>query len=175
MESRRTQIVTTKSQRKRVIEWMIAQETETNSSKGIASAAVDNFPTISRVYDSQSHRNNVKKAYKWCADRNAFLNALQTPENKRLSVSSCTVTGVVAKRIAVKSFAGRGKSRHDRVEFLHEIFLGEFDRYVAAGVQLSRASLKDITLRIIHDEDSPFGPNHLDNRSNMPIVSHVTM
>ena len=84
---------------------MIVHEIETNCSKGIPSAAVHNFPTIFRVYDSQSHTKKVKKASKWYTDRTAFLHALQTPENKRLSVSSRTVTGVVAKRIAVKSLA----------------------------------------------------------------------
>ena len=42
-------------------------------------------------------------------------------------------------------------------------------------MQLSIASLKEISLRIIHDEDSSFGPNHVGNRSNMPIGNHVTM
>ena len=40
---------------------------------------------------------------------------------------------------------------------------------------LSRAILRGISLGIVHDGDSPFRTNHLDNRSNMPIINHVTM
>ena len=116
-----------------------------------------------------------KRHSKWYVNRTSFLHAQQTPENKRLSVSSRTVNGVVAKRIAVNSFYGRGKRRHDWVEFLHAVLLCEFERYVAADVQLSRASLRDVSLHVIHEEDSLFGTKHLDNTSNMPIVNHVTM
>ena len=75
-----------------------------------------------------------------------------------MNVTSVGLSGVSVKGFPVNALAGRGRTRATWVEYVHSILLMEFERYVAACVQLSRNILVDIALRIINEPGSPYGP-----------------
>ena len=109
MTTRRMQVVATKAQRKKVMEWMKLEVDGCGSSDKIAGKAVAKFPAVFHVYDQKSKIACLKKAYRWWMMHNEYLNALQTNENKVLSVRSKSIIGISDKKCDLKALQGRGR------------------------------------------------------------------
>ena len=56
MSSRRPQNVSTKQQRKRVVNWMIEEAERCGSEKKLSSKAVENFPSIFKTNDVRTKK-----------------------------------------------------------------------------------------------------------------------
>ncbi len=174
MSGRSAQNVSTKSQRKQVIDWMISEVMHSGTEKKISVKAVENFPSIFKVTDHRTRTCCIQKAYRWYIGRSEFLAALQTPENRHMTVAVTNKTGVSVKRVSVKALAGRGRKRQDWTEYLHSMLLMEFERYTASGVQMSRPLLQSIAVNLLQEPDSAFNADEVDSGSNKPISSLIT-
>ena len=116
----------------------------------------------------------LRKAYRWYTNRQEFLEALETKENKGLTITRTSIPGISVKRRNVKTLSGRGSKRADWVEYLPAVLREEFDRYTSARVQMSRSLLQYIAVSLEQEDESPFGPGELDSTSYRPIPSHIT-
>ena len=116
MATRRVQLFSTKSERKSVIQWMLANVEENGSESMIAAQAVEQFPDI---FKQTSRSANREKARRWWKTRNDFLSAIETVQNKSLSISSCRQQGCAVRRTQIKSLLGRGRKRHWWKNVLH--------------------------------------------------------
>ena len=125
MPSRRVQLVSTKSERKAVIQWMVAQVEENGSDCKIAAQVVDQFPSIFIQTNRRANRENSRR---WWKTINDFLSAIETSHNKSLSISSCHKLGCAVRRKQIKALRGRGPKRHWWKNILHEILGDEFSR-----------------------------------------------
>ena len=76
MYSCRTPIVSSKAQRKKVIDWMNEQHAQNGTESGLCVAAVAKFPTIFRVHDEKSRSNCMKKASRWYKERDCFISSI---------------------------------------------------------------------------------------------------
>ncbi len=104
-----SKIVSTKSQRKMIIDWMLKEMHQCESTNVISLKAVERFPSAFKVINACIHKCCIQKAYRRYNGRNAFLSALQTAENKQMSISTKNTLGVVKRHIEIKSLAARGK------------------------------------------------------------------
>ena len=82
---------------------------------------------------------------------------------------------MVEKRRAVKTLRGRGRQRHDWVEYLHQILLSEFERLCSSDVQLSRSLMKYATVALLEEENSAYSSCDVDPTTSRQISEHVTM
>lgn len=89
MSSRRRQVVSTKHERKTVIQCMIQQEQITGNDKDIAARAVDSFPNIfqNRAHCGKLGRTHSKKAY-WWKTRQVFISKITSPADCRMYVTT---------------------------------------------------------------------------------------
>ncbi len=85
MPARRVQLVSTKSEKKLAIEWMIAKIAQDGSEHHIAAKAVQQFP---RIFRQTNPRANREKARNWWLTRNHFQSALASHPNKAMTLSS---------------------------------------------------------------------------------------
>ena len=163
MAQRHSQIVSTKSQRKLVIEWMTNEVNQSGSEREISLKAVDRFPAVFKVINARIRKCCILNVYRCHNGRHAFLSALQTKENKQMVVSTQNTSGIITKRMDVKGFAGRGRKRRNWVEYLHSILLVEFNRYSSTDVQLSRSLIQSIAVELLQEPDSPFAADEADS------------
>ena len=92
-----------------------------------------------------------KKASRWFKERDCFISAIQDPRNRQMRVTSVGPSGVFIKTIPIKDLAGRGRKRATWIDYVRTIQLMDFERYVAAGVQVCRNILVDMALRVINE------------------------
>ena len=154
MATRTPQIVSTKKQRKLVIEWMMKEVEESGTDKEILIKATEKFNSIFKIADSRSKIASIRKANRWWNEKEQFLNALTARENREIYVRCKSVAGFVEERNAVKALHGRGRKRHDWVEYLHQVLLCEFERLSSSDMQLSRAFIQNAALSLSAEEDS---------------------
>ena len=169
MSNRRTQIVSTKRQRKTVTNWMINEAQESGSFKQIALKALEQFSSIFNVTDEKSRQSCIKKAYRWWIKREEFILALRTKENQLLSITSKNVSGISTKRCVVEVLSGRGRKRNDWVEYLHQLLYLEFERFSSTNIKLSRGVLQYLAVLLLNESDSKYTPNDADPTSGRPI------
>ena len=81
----------------------------------ISSKAVENFTSIFKTNDVRTKKSSIIKAYRWFKNRQEFLDALSTKENKALTITRTSISGVSVKRCSVKALSGRGRIRADWV------------------------------------------------------------
>ncbi len=174
MASRRSQAVSTKSQRKQVMEWVVEEVERAGNVKNIASKAVARFPNIFKLNDNKSSVACKKKAYRWYIMHQSHLHALKTDENKAMYIRSRSLSGVSEKRYNLKALEGRGKRRSDRVEYLHSILIFEFERLSNAGVKLCRNLMRDAALNLMSHESSPFTLDQVHENAEKPIHDLIT-
>jgi hypothetical protein len=150
-QKRRLQQVSTKSDRVKVMEWMI-EEASRCGEKHIASKAVKNFPEMFRG----TEKANLQKASRWWKARDAFLllfkNGEGPIEKKSLSVNQ---DGPGRKRVQMKAVTGRGPKRQAWVEWLHMKLLEEFRRLKAARVKFSPKLLLAMARGILQSSVHP--------------------
>ena len=89
MPSRRVQLISTKSKRKAVLQWMIAKFEEDGTDKRITAHAVGQFPNM---FKQNNSRENREKARQWWKTR-----------NKPLSITSSRQWGSAVRRSSVKA------------------------------------------------------------------------
>ena len=175
MATRSPQVVSTKKQRKLVIEWMINQVEDCGTDKEISIKATQKFKTIFKIRDERSRKACIRKANRWWNGRDEFLNALSTKENGTMCLRSKNVPGIAEKRCAVKAFQGRGRKRNDWVTYLHQVLLSEFERLCSSDVRLSRALIQKVALSLLEDENSDYMSTDVDPTTGRPITEHLTM
>ena len=78
---RRVQVVSTKSDRKKVIKWMISYADEHGSENRIAAKAVKEFPKLFSQQIAEAHKSKVLRSWK---KEEEFLNNINSKENKNL-------------------------------------------------------------------------------------------
>lgn len=154
---------------------MINEVSTSGTSALIADRAVLHFRAVFRGTDAKAKLANRKKAHRWWKGKEAYLEALTTPENKALYVVSRHIPGTSMKRIALKTLAGRGRKRNAWVDYLHGVLLAEFERLGSCGVQLSRELLLEIAHYTLPDSEAPFTSTDLDDHTHQPIITHVTL
>ena len=62
-----------------------------------------------------------------------------------------TVPALVEKGCSVKVLRGRDRKHHDRIEYLHQIPLFEFESPSSRAVQLSRSLIQYIALTLLEE------------------------
>lgn len=165
---RRVQVVSSKSERKKVIEWMIAQPSHHN----IASKAVEQFPLI---FSQRSRSANREKAGRWWRGRLCFLASLQIPTKKALFVSTRNTRGVIAKKIPVKALPGRGRKRQEWTNILHGAMKNEFERLRKLGVKFHGRFLQEMGLRLLMDPDVPLSISDVEQQTGKYIEEVITV
>ena len=175
MSNRRTQIVSTKRQRKTVTNWMINKAQESGSSKQIAHKAVEQFPSIFNINNEKFRQSCIKKAYRWWIKREEFLLALRSKENQLLSITSKNASEISTKRCAVKVLSGRERKRNDWVEYLHQLLYLEFEIFSSTNIKLSRGVLQYLAVLLLNENDSIYTPNDADPTSGRPISEDITL
>ena len=157
--TRRVQVVSTKEQRKAVIRWMIHEVEESGTEHCIAARAVNNFPLI---FTQRSHKANREKARQWWKVRDQFLNAIQSGEDKQLSLVTKKLQGSSTRRCRMKAVAGRGRRRPAWKNDLHQLLKEEFVRLRSAGLKLNRAFLLDIARSLVNDANVPITQQEIE-------------
>ena len=130
--------------------------------------------SIFKIADSRSKIACIRKAIRWWNENEQFLNALTARENRIIYVRCKSVAGFVEKRCAVKALHGRGRKRHDWVEYLHQVLLCEFERLSSSDVQLSRAFIQNAALSFLAEEDSACTSSDVDPTTGRPLTEHLT-
>lgn len=97
LSPRRTQIVSSKVQRRNVIRWMINKVSTSGTSAQIADRFVLHFRAVFRGTYAKTKLASLKKAHRWWKGKEAYLEALNTPENKALYVVSRHIPGISMK------------------------------------------------------------------------------
>ena len=86
-----------------------------------------------------------------------------------------TVPGLAEKRCAVKALRGRGRKRHDWVEYLHQIVVLEFEWHSSKDEQSGRSLIKYIALTLLGEENSASNSSYVDPTTSRQISEHVRM
>ena len=86
-----------------------------------------------------------------------------------------SIPGLVEKRCAIKALHGRGKKRHDWVEYLHQMLLSEFERLRSSYLQLSRGLIQNVALTLFQEENSVYSSSDVDPTSGQQITEHLTI
>ena len=133
---------------------MIKEVEECGTAKKIGIKATQKFKSIFKVSDNRSKFACIRKANRWWNEKEQFLNSLSTRENRMMYVRCKSIPGLVEKRCVIKALHGRGKKRHDWVEYLHQILLSEFERLSSSDLQLSRGLIQNVALTLLREENS---------------------
>lgn len=121
--SRNVQIVSKKSDRKPVTEWMIAEAEESGSDKNIAGKAVMHFPQLFR---QPNRTTRYAKAYQWWKSKDEFFQKLAPGSvDKALHLVSQRASSVAVRRHPIKACTDRGRKRPQWKDDLHELLLSE--------------------------------------------------
>lgn len=105
---RRVQVVSTKPQRKRVINWMITAVQECETESYIVPKAVEQFPLI---FTQRSPKTNREKSRRWWKERENFIQLLSETKNEQLHVVRRRISDPGARRCAIKPLSGRRRKR----------------------------------------------------------------
>ena len=103
-----------------------------------------------------------------------FQDALETKENKALTITRTLIPGVSIKNCNVKAVSVKGRKHADSVLYLHSVLRDEFVRHSSAEVEMSRSLLQYIAFSLLKEDDSTSGAEELDPSSSRPIASDIT-
>lgn len=154
------QSVTTLGQKRNVIKWMIEKATEDGEHQ-IALNAINEFEgTVfpKSVPGSKRRLANLVKARQWWKTRNEFLQSIENDSNINLSMSSPEVVGKARQRVYLKSRPGRGRKRQQWKLCLYEAMLDEFEKMLAAQIQITKSFLKDMEISLSQSDDLELKP-----------------
>jgi len=160
---RRVQVVSQVAQRKKVIEWMIAQPNQTS----IASKAVDHFPLI---FTQRTRTANRGKAGRCWRTRTVFLANIKLPKNKPKYVTSRNPKEVIKKQIGIKALSGRGRQRKEWTTIIHTAMLNEFDRLRKLGVKFNGSLLQEMALNLL-----PVNISDIEQDTGKPISEVISL
>lgn len=142
------QIVSTVSQRKMVIRWMIEQQEELGCDTRIAARAVDQFPTILR---NPNRSVNREKARNWWVCRANYFDGIENAAGPVHTLGTSRRRGPARLRIQRKALTGRGRKRKPWKLQVHQHIREEFERLQSAGVKVTRRLLREIAVLYVSE------------------------
>lgn len=169
---RKVQVVSSKSQRKLVISWMINEVENCGTEQCIAAKAVHNFP---KIFIQRSHKANREKARIWWKNRDSFLTAIETAANKSLHIVHRGLGGPAVRRSAIKAMTGRGRKRPEWKNVLHESLRDEFMRLRSAGVKINRVFLQEAAMALLLNDQVPVSVQEVEQETEREIADVISI
>lgn len=158
--SRAVQIVSTRSDRVKVVQWMLARHDAGESA--FISKAVKSFPGIFCA----NNKANLQKASNWWHRRDQIM-AYDEEESPEVLPGDGADTIIMApsgprKRLRVKAGAGRGPKRAPWVVWLHEQMLRECLRLQRFQVAISVRVLTHMAVELLTESTGEFNAGFCD-------------
>ena len=165
---RRLQQVSTIATRKRIITWMV-QDESVHGHHGLCVRTITEFPEHFRGQRSA----NLVRASRWWAQRDKFCNeGEQEIESSPISCSRGRSGGL--KQLRTKATSGRGHKRSEWVQWLYPILLDAFERLRKSGVKFSARLLIELAMTSLLDPTSPYTIHSRDSKDNVLLIEKLT-
>jgi hypothetical protein len=171
---RSTQRVSTMSEKKKVVSWMMV-EFERVGEDRMASTALATFPEVFRAIAGAASAGILKallqKASRWWKKRTSLMEQFE-----KMPLIIFRVKRHVGKqRMCRKAISGRGRKRAAWETALLEYLSTEHDRLRKAGLKLDRTILKTICLGVLRDgKEGVYGLTMIVPGSASTMVSKIT-
>ena len=165
---RRLQQVSTIAVCKRIITWMVQDETA-NGFLGLYVRTISAFP---EHFCSQRSANLVR-ASRWWAQRQQYCN--EGDENIISPLISCSRSWLGnQKQLRTKAAVGRSPKRSDWVLWMYHRLLTAFEQFRSAEVKFSSRLLAELALSILLDLTSPYIAQSRDLKDDALLTSKFT-
>lgn len=160
--TRAVQIVSTRSDRVKVVQWMLARHDAGESA--FISKAVKSFPGIFCA----NNKANLQKASNWWHRRDQIMAYDEEDSPVGLSGDGAEAAIIMApsgprKRLRVKAGAGRGPKRAPWVVWLHEQMLRECLRLQRFQVAISVRVLTHMAVELLTESTGEFNADFCDH------------
>ena len=173
MQPRRVQFVSTKSQRKALLQWMIAKVQEDGTDNRITAETVNQFPNL---FKQTNRRANKEKARQCWSTRNEFLSAIRTTRNKPLSTTTTPQRGCAVRRASVKALHGKGPKRQWWKNILHQVLKYEFSWLRTVGVKINSEFLRQLAISLVrNDETVPVSEQEVIESSRKELSDAISL
>ena len=165
---RRLQQVSTIATRKRIITWMVQDE----SVHGHRSLCMRTIIEFSEHFRGQRSANLVR-ASRWWVQIDKFCNEGEQ-EIESTPISCCRGRSGGLKQLRTKAASGRGHKRSEWVQWLYPILLDAFERFKKSGVKLSTRFLIELAMTSLLDLTSPYTILSRDPKDNVLLIEKLT-
>ena len=158
---RRLQQVSTIAVCKRIITWMVQDET------------ANGFPGLYIRNVSAQQSTNLVRSSRWWAQCQQYCN--EGDENVISPPISCSRSRLGnQKQLRTKATVGRSPKRLDWVLWMYPRLLTAFEQFRSAGVKFSSRLLAELALSILLDPTSPYTAQSRDPKDDALLTSKFT-